>query len=66
MDQGFSIIIEGMRCFNVIPDVTAPNSDSKKVYTQLYKEKLDAGHFEAMRDLLPALRSSSAMGFTIE
>jgi hypothetical protein len=55
-----------MRRFNVIPDVAAPNSDSKKSYTQLYKEKLDAGHFEAMRDLLPALRSSSVVGFTVE
>lgn len=55
-----------MRRFNVIPDVAAPNSDSKKTYMQLYKEKLDAGHFEAMRDLLPALGSSLAMGFTVE
>ena len=55
-----------MRHFSVIPEVAAPNSDSKKAYTQLYKEKLDAGHFEAMRDLLLALRSSSAMGFTAE
>ena len=55
-----------MRRFNVIPDVAAPNSDSKKAYTQFYKEKLDDSHFEAMRDLLPALRSSSAMGFTIK
>ena len=55
-----------MRCFNVILDVAAPNSDSKKAYTQLYKEKLDAGHFEAMKDLLPALRSSSVVGFTVE
>ena len=46
--------------------VAAPNSDSKKAYTELYKEKLDAGHFEAMRDLLPALHSSSVMGFTAE
>ena len=52
--------------FNVIPEVAVPNSDSKKAYTQLYKEKLDAGHFEAMRDLLPALRSSSVVGFTVE
>ena len=55
-----------MRRFSVIPDVATPNSDSKKTYMQLYKEKLDAGHFEAMRDLLLALRSSSAMGFTVE
>ena len=55
-----------MRRFNVIPEVGAPNSDSKKAYMQLYKEKLDASHFEAMRDLLPALRSSSAMGITAE
>jgi len=55
-----------MRRFNVIPDVAAPNSNSKKTYMQLYKEKLDAGHFEAMRDLLPALGSSLAMGFTVE
>ena len=41
-----------MRHFSVIPEVAAPNSDSKKAYTQLYKEKLDDGHFEAMRDLL--------------
>ena len=55
-----------MRRFNVIPDVAVPSSDSKKAYMQLYKEKLDAGHFEAMRDLLPALRSSSVVGFTVE
>ena len=55
-----------MRRFGVIPEVAVPNSDSKKAYTELYKEKLDAGHFEAMRDLLPALHSSSVMGFTAE
>ena len=55
-----------MRHFGVIPEVAAPNSDSKKAYTELYKEKLDAGHFEAMRYLLPALHSSSVMGFTAE
>jgi len=55
-----------MRRFSVIPEVATPNSDSKKAYTQLYEEKLDASHFEAMRDLLPALRSSSAMGITAE
>jgi len=55
-----------MRHFSVIPEVAAPNSDSKKAYTQLYKEKLDAGHFEAIRDLLSALHSSSVMGFTAE
>ena len=55
-----------MRRFNVIPELAVPNSDSKKAYMQLYKEKLDAGHFEAMRDLLPALRSSSVVGFTVE
>jgi hypothetical protein len=55
-----------MRCFSVIPEVAAPNSDSKKAYTQLYKEKLNAGHFEAIRDLLLALHSSSVMGFTAE
>ena len=55
-----------MRRFNVIPDVAAPNSDSKKAYMQLYKGEARRRHFEAMRDLLPALRSSSAMGFTIK
>jgi len=55
-----------MRRFGVIPEVAVPNSDSKKAYTELYKEKLDAGHFEAMRYLLPALHSSSVMGFTAE
>jgi len=55
-----------MRHFNAVLEVAAPNSDSKKTYSELYKEKLDASHFEAMRDLLPALHSSSLVDFTIE
>jgi hypothetical protein len=55
-----------MRRFNVIPELVMPNSDSKKACMQLYKEKLDAGHFKAMMDLLPALRSSSVVGFNVE
>ena len=50
--------------FNVIPEVSVPNSNSKKVYTQLYMEKLSDGHFDVVSDLLSALRSSSAAGFT--
>ena len=55
-----------MRRFNVVPEVAAQNSDSKKTYSELYKEKFDDDHFEAVRDLLPALRNSSIMGFTLE
>jgi len=55
-----------MRHFNVVSEVAAPNSDSKKAYLELYKEKFDDDHFEAVRDLLPALRNSSTMGFTLE
>lgn len=52
--------------FNVVPEVAAPNSDFKKAYSQLYKEKFDDDYFEAVRDFLPALRNSSIMGFTLE
>jgi len=55
-----------MSCFNVVPKVAAPNLDSKKAYMQLYKAKLDDDHFEAVTDLLPTLRSSSAVSFTLE
>jgi len=55
-----------MRRFNVVPEVAAPNSDSKKAYSELYKEKFDDDHLKAVRDLLPALRNSSIMGFTLE
>ena len=55
-----------MRHFNAVPEVATPNSDSKKAYSELYKEKFDDDHFEAVRDLLPVLRNSLTMGFTLE
>ena len=55
-----------MRHFNVVSEVAAPNSDSKKAYSELYKEKFDDDHLKAVRDLQPALRNSSIMGFTLE
>ncbi|RLM55772.1 hypothetical protein C2845_PM10G11590 [Panicum miliaceum] len=54
-----------MRRFKVLPEDTAANNESKQAYTQLYSEKLDGDHFEAVRELLPALRNASpALGLT--
>ena len=46
-----------MRRLSVLPDnATAANSESKQAYDQLYKQRMDNDHYEAVRDLVPALR----------
>ena len=54
-----------MRRFNIISEQAAANSESKLAYTQLYSEKFNADHHEAVRELLPALRCADpALGLT--
>ncbi|CAN6212325.1 unnamed protein product [Urochloa humidicola] len=48
-----------MRRFQMIPEATTPTSEGKRAYEQLYKEGVQNEHFEAMSDLLPALRNLS-------
>lgn len=51
--------------FNSLPEQATVSTESREAYNQLYSEKLDANHFEAVRDLLPALRCGSlALGLT--
>ena len=48
-----------MRRFHGLPEEASVNTESRKAYTQLYTENLAGDHFEAIRDLLPALRCAS-------
>ncbi|CAL4954406.1 unnamed protein product [Urochloa decumbens] len=48
-----------MHRFELIPEPTAGNTESKKAYDKLYKEGLLHKNMEAMRDIMPALRNAS-------
>ncbi|CAL4936854.1 unnamed protein product [Urochloa decumbens] len=48
-----------MRRFGMTPEPTAPNTEGKKAYDQLYKSGLLEHNFEAIRDLSPALQCVS-------
>ncbi|CAN6239763.1 unnamed protein product [Urochloa humidicola] len=49
-----------MQRFGLIPEGVAVNTEGKKAYEKLYKEEgLATKNFEAMRDLLPALKNAS-------
>ncbi|CAN6348525.1 unnamed protein product [Urochloa humidicola] len=49
-----------MQRFELIPEGVAVNTEGKKAYEKLYKEGLAAKNFEAMRDLMPALKNASS------
>ncbi|CAN6173588.1 unnamed protein product [Urochloa humidicola] len=49
-----------MRRFRMIPETGPPNTKGKKAYDKLYKEGLAEKIFEAMSDLMPALRNASS------
>ncbi|CAO2146343.1 unnamed protein product [Urochloa humidicola] len=48
-----------MRRFSEIPDTEPLTAEDKLAYDKLYKEGLAANNFEAMHDLIPALRNAS-------
>ncbi|CAN6333269.1 unnamed protein product [Urochloa humidicola] len=50
-----------MRRFGVVPENVPINTGGKQAYAKLYKEGMDGDHFEAVRDLLPALWNASTI-----
>ncbi|CAL4944301.1 unnamed protein product [Urochloa decumbens] len=48
-----------MRRFSDAPETAPLTMEDKQAYDKLYKESLAATDFEAMRDLIPALRNAS-------
>ena len=47
-----------MRRFDMAQNAAPITIDAQQAYKQLYTEKLADSHFEAVSELLPALRSS--------
>ncbi|CAL5008730.1 unnamed protein product [Urochloa decumbens] len=50
-----------MRRFDMIPEATTPNTEGRKAYEKLYRTGVQGEHFDAMDDLLPALRNVSPL-----
>ncbi|CAO2186159.1 unnamed protein product [Urochloa humidicola] len=48
-----------MRRFNLIPEAAPVNTAGKQAYAKVYKSGMAGNHFEAVGDLIPALRNMS-------